>query len=161
MDRAQFQLARFDQVGDAHALRPGIGKIELAGDTALEDVQMRRQREVRLHDMQVVDPRRIYLGQFRRQVVGMLLVVAFDADLVARLQHRFEQGHRLLRRDDLAVGQRPRALNPRCLVAGKRIPPARRRARRCGRIQAGHDPVPSASSISWLVIFHSLSNRET
>ncbi len=57
----------------------------------LEHVEMLRQREHRLHHVQVVDARRVDGDERLREEVGLLLVVAFEADAVAGPDHRLEQ----------------------------------------------------------------------
>ncbi len=99
MDRIDADPAVGDQRGEARSLRAGEGKVELAGDAALEEVRVLRQATHRLHHVQVVDPARIDRRERPRKEIGLLLVVAFEADTVARLQQPFKQGRRVLGAD--------------------------------------------------------------
>jgi hypothetical protein len=42
VDGADVDGAVFDQLSDAHALRPGVSQVELGGDAAFEQVEMLR-----------------------------------------------------------------------------------------------------------------------
>ena len=92
-------------VRDARRLRPGIGKVELLRDAALEQVEMLRQHHPGLHHVQIVDLGRIDREQGRAEQVRLLLVVALQADPVARSDDRFQQAGRVTRLDDLALRQ--------------------------------------------------------
>ena len=80
-----------------------IREVETLRDAALEHVEMLGQHDARLHHVQVVDLRAVDIGERRREQVGLLLVVAFEADAVAGPQHRFEQRHGVARIDPLAL----------------------------------------------------------
>ena len=58
-----------------------------------EDVQVLGQRQHRLDHVQAVHPRRVDLEQRLREEVGLLLVVALEADAVTRFEHGLEQRH--------------------------------------------------------------------
>ena len=60
---------------------------------SLEQVEMRGQHDARLHHVQVVDLRRIDARQRLGKQVGLLLVVAFEADPIARADDGFEKIH--------------------------------------------------------------------
>ena len=96
------------------------------GDAVLEDVEVLRQRQHRLHHVQAVHPLRIDLHQRLGQEVGLLLVVAFEADAVAGLDHRFEQGADGFGVDALAGEPRAqragRARQPGSAVLGLGVP---------------------------------------
>jgi hypothetical protein len=91
VDRPDLHAPASNQLGELAALRPGEGEVEPIGDAALEYRQMIRQREHRLHHMQVMHARRIDLGQRRGEKVGLLLVVALDRHAIAGLDHGFQQ----------------------------------------------------------------------
>ena len=120
--RAELDAAFGDQPGHPQALRPGVAEVETAGDAALEDVEVGCQGYVRLHDVQVVHPGRVDRRQRPRQEIGMLLIVAFDADAVARPQHRLQQLRRPFARHHLAVGDRRGGGQPLALVARQPVP---------------------------------------
>ncbi len=90
VNRADLDAPGRHQPGQARALRPRETEVELRGDAVLEEVEMLRQRQHRLHHVQVVHSLRIDLHQRPRKEVGLLLVVAFEADAVAGLQHGVE-----------------------------------------------------------------------
>src|SRR5271155_4392731 len=88
--RTKLDLPGFKRTRDGRALRAGIGKVELAGDATLEQIEMRLQNNAGLDDVQIVDVRRINARQDLREEVGLLLIVAFETDAIARADHRFE-----------------------------------------------------------------------
>ena len=83
---------------------------------------MFRQRQNRLDHVQVMHPLRADRREGLRQKIGLLLIVALEADPVARLQHRFQQRPRLGRRHQLGAGQVGGALQARIPVAGLAVP---------------------------------------
>jgi len=62
------------------------------------------QYDTGLHDVEIVDSRRVNACQDLGEEVGLLLVVAFQADPVAGVDDRFEKRLRAHRRHDLALG---------------------------------------------------------
>ena len=80
--------------------------------------------DARLHHVQVVDLRAVDIGERRREQVGLLLVVAFEADAVAGPQHRFEQRHGVARIDPLAL-RVSRAGREACIARLPRVIPSR------------------------------------
>jgi hypothetical protein len=100
VDRAGLEPADFDQLGDLPTLRSGESKIEPVRDATLEDGEVIGQRQHRLYHMEVVYARGIHLRQRRGKEIGLLLVVAFDCDAVARLDDSLEQRRRPLGRAD-------------------------------------------------------------
>ena len=58
VDRADLDAALADQLREPRALRSGKGKVEALCDAPLEQVDVLRQREHRLHEVQVVNPAR-------------------------------------------------------------------------------------------------------
>jgi hypothetical protein len=91
MDGADVELSGRRQFRHARRLRPGERKIELRRDASLEHVEVFRQRQYRLQHVQPVDACRVEPGQRLRQEVCLLLVVPFEADAVATLQHGVQQ----------------------------------------------------------------------
>src|ERR1700690_258699 len=104
MNGPELDLPSRERSRKRSTLRTRIGKVELAGDAALEQVEMSLENDPRLHDMEIVNPRRVDVRQRLGQEVGLLLVVALEADPVARVDDRFEKRLRLVRRHHLAVG---------------------------------------------------------
>ena len=80
-----------DQFGELAALRSRKREIQPIRDAALEQSEMFRQRQHRLHHVQVVHPRWIHLRQGRGEKIRLLLIIAFERHAVARLDDRFEQ----------------------------------------------------------------------
>ena len=91
MDRIDADLAGLDQRRQACALRAGEGKVDLAGDALVEQRDVFGQGDYRLHHVQVVHSRRIDGGQRLSEKIGLLLVVAFDADTVGGFDDRLQQ----------------------------------------------------------------------
>src|SRR5277367_1867049 len=102
--RTKLDLPGFERTRDGRALRAGIGKVELAGDATLEQIEMRLQNNAGLDDVQIVDVRWINTRQDLRKKIGLLLVVSFKAYSIAGADHRFEQRLGILRRYQLAAG---------------------------------------------------------
>lgn len=63
VDGADFEQAIFQQLADAQALRAGKGKVELAGDTAFEQVQVLGTANAGHDHVQVVQAPGVDLGQ--------------------------------------------------------------------------------------------------
>ena len=91
-----------NQLGQPRSLRSREAEVQPRGDAVLEEVKVLRQGQHRLQHVQAVDALRIDLHQRLGQEVGLLLVVAFEADAVAGRDHGFEQGADGLRVDVLA-----------------------------------------------------------
>ncbi len=128
MDRADLDALVGDQPRQAQRLRPGEGKIQALRDAAFEHVQVRRQRQHRLQQVQPVHPRRIDLGEALREEIGLFLVVAFQAHAVARLDHRLQQRHRVLGLHQAPARQPGGALKALPAVVGERVPVLRHKA---------------------------------
>src|SRR5258707_14976093 len=99
-------------------LRTRIGKVELARDAAFEQIEMSLENDSRLHDMEIVNPRPVDVRQCFGEEVGLLLVVALEADPVARPDDCFEKRLRLVRRHHLASG-----VVRTCIQAGTSLAP--------------------------------------
>lgn len=97
MHGAERDLAAEQHLRNALRLRTGISEIEPRGDPAFEDVEVFRQHDAGLDHMQAVHPFRRDGGERGSQHIGLLLVVAFEADPVPRPQHRFQQRYRVAR----------------------------------------------------------------
>jgi hypothetical protein len=87
VDCADVQLAGGRQFRDASGLRSGERKVELGSDAPFKHVEVLRQRQHRLQHVQPVDARRLQARERLRQEIGLFLVVPFEADAVAALQH--------------------------------------------------------------------------
>ncbi len=103
MDRAELDLAAEQHGGDARRLRAGIGEVELAGDAALEQVEMLGQHDARLHHVEIAHLCRIGRQQRGAQHVRLLLVVALEADQVARPYNCLQEMRGVTHLDDLAL----------------------------------------------------------
>ncbi len=99
----ELDLLGGQHAGDACALGRGVGEVQLLSDPALEHVQVLGQGHAGLDHVQVMHLARIDLNQGAGQDVGLLLVVALDADPVARLQHRFQESRGVGRSHHLAL----------------------------------------------------------
>ncbi|MGY4455572.1 hypothetical protein ACVWZR_010232 [Bradyrhizobium sp. i1.3.1] len=102
---SQLDLAAEQHARDARRLRPGIGIVEPLRDPAVEQVQMFGQNDARLHHVQIVDLGQIDRQQRAAQEIRLLLVVAFEANPVARPDHGLQQARCVGCFHDLAVGQ--------------------------------------------------------
>ena len=101
MDCADVKRLRCDQFGEPAALRSGKGKIQPVGDATFEHREMFRQRDDRLHHVQIMDPRGIQFCQRACEKVRLLLIVALECHAVAGLDDRFQQLRRTFRRTEL------------------------------------------------------------
>ena len=105
VNRAELDLAAEQHARDARRLRAGIGIVELLRDAAIEQIEMFRQHNTGLHHVQI-----IHLGEVDRQQraaeqIRLLLVVAFQANPVARPNDGFHQPRGVAGLDDLAARQ--------------------------------------------------------
>ena len=114
--------ARRPACASAAALRSREREVQPRRDAALEHVEVLGQREHRLDHVQVVHPRRVDRREGLGQEIGLLLVVALEADAVAGLDHRFQQRPRLGGWDQLGAGQMGGALQARIPVTGLAVP---------------------------------------
>jgi hypothetical protein len=89
---------------EGRALRTRIGEIELARDPALEQVEVGLENDAGLHDVQIMDPLPVDARQNFREKIGLLLVVALEADPIARADDSLEKRLCTLRRRQLAFG---------------------------------------------------------
>ena len=110
------------QVGQAHRLRAGEREVQFRSDTTLEYIQMRGQRQHRLHHVQVVHAGRIKIGQGLGEEIGLLLVVALQADLVAGLQQCMQQPAYVAGGDLASPGPRRGTFQAGLATAFQRIP---------------------------------------
>lgn len=83
IDRADFQLAVFQQLRDAQALRAGECEIDLARDALFEEREMLGPADAGEQQVDVVHARGIELREGARQKIRLLLIVAFERDAVA------------------------------------------------------------------------------
>ena len=105
MDRAELDLAAEQHARDARRLRAGIGVVELLRDAAVEQVEMLRQHDAGLHHVQIVHLGEIDRKQRAAEQIRLLLVVALQANPVARPDDGFQQPRGVARLDDLAARQ--------------------------------------------------------
>ncbi len=105
MNRAEFDLAAEQHARDARRLRTGIGVVQLLRDAAIEQVEMLRQHDARLHHVQVVHPGKIDRKQRAAEQIRLLLVIAFQAHPVAGPNDGFHQPRGIARFHDLAARQ--------------------------------------------------------
>ncbi len=101
--RTELDLATEQHGRDARRLRSRIGEVELLGDARVEQVEMFGQDDAGLHHVQVVHLGAVDGDQRGAERVRLLLVVAFQADPVARPQDGLQQARGVARRDDLAL----------------------------------------------------------
>ena len=96
---------------------------------------MLRQHYAGLHDVEVVQLGLVGLGERAGEEVGLLLVVAFEADPVTGSYNGFHQLRGVLRRHQLALGVAPPGSEPLLTVALFRVPicHASRLLERCER----------------------------
>ena len=112
MDRTDLDAPFFHKAGNPHALRTRITKVQFFSEAILEDIEMRWQRDVGLHDMQAVDFLRRTARKLTSQEIGMLLIVAFYANTVAGFDHGLHESNRILTWHDLAAGNNIATRNP-------------------------------------------------
>ena len=105
VDRAKCDLAPEQHLGDAPRLRTGIGVVEPPRDARFKHVEVLGKHDAGLHHMEVMYFGRIDASERGGQEIGLLLIVAFEADPVERPYRRLEQGDRMLAGDDLALRQ--------------------------------------------------------
>ena len=84
------------------ALGSGEGKVEFLCDAFLEKVNVLRQHDAGLNDMQIIQNLCIGRGETGREKVGLLLVVALKADTISGSDYRLEQRGRIVWRDHLS-----------------------------------------------------------
>src|SRR5579862_266602 len=92
-----------DELGQPCTLGSGKGKIELGRDAFFEHVEMLGQRQHRLHHVQVMHHRCINARQCLGKEVRLLLIVALEADAIARLDDCLQQGDDIGSLDDLVA----------------------------------------------------------
>ena len=116
VDGADRELLRLDQVGDGAALRAGVAEVDLLDHALLEELDMGRQRDAGHHEMDVAQVLLFQRGELVSEEVRLLLVVAFEAEDVARLDDAPEDLGHLVGAHELAAGQLAHALDPLGLV---------------------------------------------
>ena len=103
MDRADRELLGLHQVRNGCALRASEAEVDLPDHALLEELDMGRQRDAGHHQMDVAQILLVERGELVGEEVGLLLVVAFQAKDVARLDDPLQQIGHTLRRDELAL----------------------------------------------------------
>jgi hypothetical protein len=88
---------------EGRPLRTRIGEVELARDAALEQVEMGLKNDAGLHDVQIMDLLPVDARQNFGEKIGLLLVVALEADPIARADDRLEKRLRTVRPHHLAA----------------------------------------------------------
>ncbi|KAG1442735.1 hypothetical protein G6F57_018309 [Rhizopus arrhizus] len=101
VDGADLDASLGHQGGQPHRRRAGEGEVQPGGDAAFENIQA---------------------GKCLGEEVGLLLVVALQADLVTRLQQRVQQFADIGGRDLMAAGPARSALQACPAAALQRIP---------------------------------------
>ena len=130
VDRAELDLPGVKRARHRRALRAGIGIVELLGDAFGEEVEVLGEHDAGLHDVDVVQHLRVGLGERACEEVGLLLVVAFEAEPIAGLEDGLEQFRDVGRRHDLARGEARPRLEPLVSVGLFRAPVDHSRSRR-------------------------------
>ena len=105
VDRAELDFAPAQRTREGCPLRTGIGEVELARDAALEQVEVGLQNDAGLHDVQIMDLLPVDARQNFSEKIGLLLVVALEADPIARADDRLEKRLCALRPRHLAAGE--------------------------------------------------------
>ena len=117
VDRPDRKFPLGQQLRDRLALRPGIAEVHLADQAFLKQLDVRRQREARHHEVDVAE---VFFGE-RRQLVGqkirLLLVVALEAENVAGLDDALENLRRGFRGNKLSFRESADAAHAFRLVA--------------------------------------------
>ncbi len=90
VDGADFQQAVLEQLADAQALRTGEGKVELARDLPLEQIQVLGAADARHDHVQVVQLAGVGLGQGAGEEVRLLLVVALEHHAITGGDQEFQ-----------------------------------------------------------------------
>jgi hypothetical protein len=113
VDRAKLDLAAEQHPGDPRGLRAGIREIEPLRDAAVEQVEMFGEDDARLHHVQIMHLRRIDRGECAGEHVRLFLIVAFQADAVAGVEDRLEEGRQVGGGDELALREAAARFDPR------------------------------------------------
>ena len=106
MDGADLDLFVGGELVEGLGLGPGVGEIESVGDAAAEQVQMFIEDQRRLGHVEAVDAGGIQFDQLAREEIGLLLVVAFDADAVPAADDGVEQREGVFPGDEFPIGER-------------------------------------------------------
>ena len=89
VDSAELQLTFLQELSNTTSLGAGEGHIQLFSDALFEYIQMLRQSQHGLYHVQIMNLCRINLAQAFCQEVSLLLVVAFDVNLIKRFDYCF------------------------------------------------------------------------
>jgi hypothetical protein len=112
VDGADLDLLLGGELVEGPGLRAGIGEVEAVGNAEAEQVQVFVEDNRGLRHVQVVHRGGIQLDQFAGEEIGLLLVVALDADPVAAAQNRLQQRQGVGLVDELAGGEGGRGAGP-------------------------------------------------
>jgi hypothetical protein len=126
VQRADLQRALLQELRDAQALRAGEREIELAGDAALEQVEVLRQADARHDHVQALHLAGIDLHQGAREEVGLFLIVTLEYDAVAADDQALQRFDEPVGAQDGAFRQVPHGLHAPLFFLAPRVPPARR-----------------------------------
>ena len=91
VDRADLDLPVLDELREARALRSGKREVDLLRQSLLEQLHVARQCEHGLHDVQIAHTLRRTACKRLGKEIRLLLIVALEADAVARLDHGLHQ----------------------------------------------------------------------
>ena len=103
MNSTDFELTILQQLGDAQALCAGEGEVQLTGNALLKDIQMFTAANAWHDHVQVMHNLRVYFGQRAGKKIRLLLVVAFQNDLIAWCDQLFQHGDKVVGWQNLAL----------------------------------------------------------
>ena len=104
MEGADAQLLVRQHLGQAQALNPGKGEVQLLSDALFEQVQVLIPGDGGDDHVQAVDLPRVHLGQGPGQEGGLLLVAALQHHPVPRTDDPLQEGNDALCGGHLAIG---------------------------------------------------------
>ena len=87
----------FEELGEAQTLRASESEVHLAGYAPLEELEVFGASDAGDEKVQAVDSKGVERRERRGEKVGLLLVVPFEDDAIAWLQHQTERFMDVLR----------------------------------------------------------------
>ncbi len=121
MQGAQLNAPAAQHPRNTGTLGSRVRAIEAGRDATIEDIQVFGQYDSRLHHVQIVHLLARAAGERARKVVCLLLIVALDADSIARRQDCLEQRRNVCGGDHLTLRQWGSAREARITAAHRRI----------------------------------------